>query len=110
MPLNAADAVTVQEFCNHLRQFIAEFGRSINRFEMLNETYNGGLTAIIASMDAGELSADASGVLGAHDLTKEEIISLVAHVQSALTSFNTAGHFQLWNKCHGPLRLVCNEG
>lgn len=95
------------------RSWAGEQARTNNHGEAINTTYNASVSAILASLDAGEVVPNQSGLAGAADLTKEEVITLISHMQNILTDmrthtsgFNTPALRQVWVRAAGAANLI----
>ena len=93
-------------FVGMVRSWSGEQARTNNHGEAINDDYNAQVSAIITTLDAGALVPNESGLSGAASLTKEDIISIVSHIQGVQTSYNTSGHRQLWTKASGAANLI----
>ena len=96
----------LQAFLNNIRGWSGEQGRTNNHGEAFNDDYNAQVSAIISSLDAAEVIPNTSGLAGAASIVKEDLVSVVAHVQGILTSYNTTAHRQLWTKHAGAVNLL----
>ena len=91
-----------QAFERQLRASMGEFHQVLNKFVELDNTYNAQILAVLAELDDNTVVPNSSGLDGSASLDSDaEMVSLVAHLQSALTSYNTTGHKNLRNKAAG---------
>ncbi len=104
--LTVEQQAIIQNFVGLLRAWTGEQGRTNNHGDVLNTDYNAQSSAILASLDAGEVIPNTSGLAGAASLVKEDVVSMVAHVQGILTGYNTAAHRQLWVRAAGAGNLI----
>lgn len=100
-------------FTNLARSWAGEQGRTNNHADAVDTSWNANISAIVTSLDAGEVIPNASGLKGAQSLTKEEVTTLVSHMQNMLSDmsshtagFNTAALRQVWSKAAGPDNLI----
>lgn len=103
----------LQNMTNLCRSWAGEVARTNNHGEAINTTYNAQVSTILSSLDAGQIIPNISGLDGAASLTKEEVITLVSHIQNMLTDmsshtsgFNTASLRQAWAKAAGAENLI----
>jgi len=96
----------LQSFTNTLRAWAGEQARVNNHGAVLDTDYTAQASAIINSLTAGEIIPNTSGLDGAAGIAKEDLISVVAHVQGILAGFNMAGHRQLWVKLAGAHNMI----
>ena len=96
----------LQAFLNNVRAWSGEQARTNNHGDALNTSYNAQVSAIISSLDAAEVIPNTSGLAGAASIVKEDLVSVVSHVQGVLTNYNTTGHRQLWVKLTGAGNLI----
>lgn len=96
-------------FENNLRAAQGVFQRLCNTFETLNTTYNAQILGILADLDDNTVVPTTSGLAGASSLDSDaEMVSLVAHLQGVLTSYNTTGHKNLRDKAAGIANTLGN--
>lgn len=93
------------DYTRLLRAWCGEQARTNNHGAAINDGY-AQVQAILAELGTDDLVADGSGLSGAATMTKGEIVSLTAHSQNILASYNTAGHRQMWAKAAGPSNLI----
>lgn len=93
------------EYTRLLRAWCGEQARVNNHASAINDGY-AHVQSILAELDTDDTVTDDSGLAGAAALTKGEIVSLTAHMQGILASYNTAGHRQMWAKAAGPGNLI----
>lgn len=103
----------LQNMTNLLRSWAGETGRTNNHGEAINDDYNAQTSVILTSLDAGEVIPNTSGLAGAASLTKEEVTTLVSHVQNMqadmsthTSGFNTAALRQAWTKAAGAANMI----
>lgn len=96
-----------------LREWTMRQAQNNNRADAVNTQYNANVSAILASLDAGEIIPNSSGLDGAVSLTKEDLITVTSHVQNMLTNmsthtsgFNTAFLRQVWVKFGGAVNML----
>ena len=104
--LTTEDQALLQSFLNFVRGWSGEQARVNNHGEAANDSYNAQVSAIISSLDAAEVIPNTSGLSGAASIVKEDLVSVVAHVQGILTTYNTSGHRELWVKMAGAANLI----
>lgn len=91
-----------QNFERQLRAAHGEFQRVLNDFETLDVSYNAQILAILAALDDNTIVPNSSGLAGAASLDSDaDMVTLVSHWQSVLTTLNTVGHKQLRDKAAG---------
>jgi len=89
------------------RAFAGEFARINSRAEVLVDDWNGQVAAIVATLDAGEIIPNLSGLRGAANVTKEEVTTLLGtSLVNLLATYNTAGARQLYVKLAGPGNVI----
>lgn len=103
----------LQDMVNLCRAWAGEQARVNNHADAINTTYNAQVVTILSSLDAGEVVPNTSGLRGAASLTKEEVTTLVSHIQNMLTGmgthtsgFNTKTLRQVWAKAAGASNLI----
>ena len=96
----------LQAFLNNVRAWSGEQARVNNHGEAINTDYTAQVSAIIASLDAGEIIPNSSGLAGAASIVKEDLMSVVAHIQGVLTTYNTPEHREAWVKMAGANNLI----
>ena len=93
------------DYVRMTRAWCGEQARTNNHADALNCAY-AQVQAILGELGADDLVTDGSGLSGAMSLTKAEIVSLTAHMQGILGTYNTLGHRQMWAKAAGPGNLI----
>ncbi len=89
-------------FENQLRASQGQFHQLLNVFAELDNAYNAQILAILTKLPDNTIVPNRSGLAGSASLDSDaEMVTLVSHVQSALTTFNTTGHRNLRNKAAG---------
>ena len=111
--LSNSDKNVLQNMTNMCRAWCGEQARSNNHADVINTDYNAQTSAIISSLDAEEVIPNTSGLAGANNLTKEELITLVSHMQNILSNmsshtggFNTTSLRQTWTKAVGAASMM----
>lgn len=103
--LDASEQGAVAEYTRMIRAWAGEQARTNNHADALNTMYTHIQTAL-ESVGADEVIPDGTGLAGAMDLTKAELVTLTAHLQGLLLTYNTLGHRQSWAKAAGPGNLI----
>lgn len=91
----------VAEYTRQQRAVVGEFARLLSRMAALDQMHDGQVTAAWASLAAGDVIADNSGLAGVSSLSKSEIASIADAVQVLLTDYNTEALRQLYVKMAG---------
>ena len=97
---------SLDDFCSMLRPWCGEQAKSQNHCAAINDQYNANVSAIFDLLDAADVIPNKTGLSGAVDLTKNDLISIVSHMQNILSGFNTAGHRQLWTRAAGAANMI----
>lgn len=91
-----------QAFEKDLRAGMGQFARLINLFNRLNTTYSAQILAILADLDDNTVVPNSTSLAGSASLDSDaEMVSLVAHMQGVLTTYDTTGHRNLRDKAAG---------
>jgi len=91
----------VAEYIRQQRAMAGEFARLLNRFEALDNMYDGQVAAAWASLAAGDIIADGSGLAGVSSLSKGEVSAIADAIQAILTAYNGEASRQLYVKMAG---------
>ena len=90
-----------------IRAFAGEFAKTNTKAEVLVDDWNAQVSVIVASLDAGEIIPNLSGLAGAASITKEELTVLVAtQLSNLLASYNTDSARELYVKLAGPANII----
>ncbi len=90
-----------------LRAFAGEFAKTNTKAEVLVDDWNAQVSAIVASLDAGEVIPNVSGLAGAASVTKEEVTNLMGtSLVNLLATYNTSGARELYVKLAGPGNVI----
>lgn len=103
--LTSEQKAVLSEYVRILRAWCGEQARVNNHAEALNDDY-AQVQSILGELAGSDVIADGSGLAGAGPLTKDEVVSITAHMQGILANYNTAGHRQMWAKAAGPSNLI----
>ncbi|MFA5053573.1 MAG: hypothetical protein WC565_05925 [Parcubacteria group bacterium] len=93
------------EYVRLLRAWSGEQARTNNHGQALNSDY-AQVQAVLAELQDSDVIADGSGLAGAGQLTKAEVVSLTAQSQGLLASYDQAGQRQAYAKAAGPGNLI----
>lgn len=111
--LTAEQKGILSAYLNLIRAWTGEQARANNHADAANSQYNANASAILSTLDTGEIIPNASGLNGASSLTKEEAITLTSHMQNILTNmsshtagFNTAALRVTWAKATGADNII----
>ena len=81
--LTAEQKSILQAFTNFVRGWAGEQARANNHAEAANNDYNAQVSAIISSLDGGEVIPLTTGLAGAASLTKEDLIAMARRIRGA---------------------------
>lgn len=91
----------VAEYVRQMRAMVGEFARLLNRFEALDNMYDGQAAAILALLQNADLIADGSGLAGVATLSKGEVVSIANAMQAILTAYQGEANRQLYVRMAG---------
>jgi len=86
--LSAADKAIVQNTANLLRAEAGLLARMFNRVKAIADDTNA--TGLVTGLDAGEVIPNTSGLAGADDLTRAEVVALYTLLNGIRTTNDTA--------------------
>lgn len=104
--LTAEQQGIVAEYTCQQRAMVGEFARLLNRFEALDNMYDGQVTAAWASLGDSDIIVDGSGLAGISQLTKAEVASIATAVQAILTTYQTGALRQLYVRMAGMVNTL----
>ena len=104
--LTAEQQGIVAEYTRQQRAMVGEFARLLNQFEALDNMFDGQVTAAWATLDAGGVIADGSGLAGVSQLTKAEVESIATAVQAILTAYQSEPLRQLYTRMAGMVNVI----
>lgn len=96
----------LQAFTNFVRAWSGEQARANNHGAVANADYIAQIFTILGDLDAGQIIPNTSGLAGAASLVKEDLVSIVSHIQGILASYNTEPHRQLWIRATGAANMI----
>ena len=96
----------VAEYTRQQRAMVGEFARLLNRFEALNNMYDGQVTAAWASLGDVDVIVDGSGLAGISQLTKAEVASIATAVQVILSTYQMGALRQLYVRMAGMVNTL----
>ncbi len=97
--LSAADKAVVQNTVNLIRAAAGEIGRAFNHLAAIANDTNA--TGLVTSIDAGETSPHTSGLAGADDITRAEVVSMWPEIVAMPRTYDTGGNRAAWSKAAG---------
>lgn len=103
--LTPEQQAVLADYVRLARAWCGEQARTNNHADALNSQY-AQVQSILALLQDTDLIADGSGLAGAMQLTKGEVMSLTATFQGVLLNYNQDGQRQLWAKAAGPANLI----
>ena len=104
--LTAEQQGIVAEYTRQQRAMVGEFARLLNRFEALDNMYDGQVTAAWASLGNADIIVDGSGLAGISQLTKAEVASIATAVQAILSTYQTGALRQLYTRMAGMVNVL----
>lgn len=87
--LSDADKAVVQNTVNLIRAGAGELARIFNHVTAIANDTNA--VALVTSVDAGDTIPNTSGLAGADDMTRTELVAVYNVLNNARTSIDTAG-------------------
>lgn len=79
----------VQAFMDVYRPILGQVARIFAQTAGMENAWNGSISALVTSLDAGAIVAAPTGLAGAAPLTRESVITTMGNFAAALASFNT---------------------
>jgi len=104
--LTAAEKDVFDAFMTQLRAGYGELARLLERLDVLKADHIAQVGAIIATLDAGAITPNQSGLSGAGELTKEEIDAAATDLNTLLSAYNSAAKRQAYVKFAGPGNIL----
>lgn len=102
--LSDGDKAVVQSTIQLIRSMAGSFGRSFNARTAIAADTNA--IAIITSIDAGDTIPNESGLAGADDVTRAELVAAWTEFNAMATSHDTASNRAAWSKLAGVPNLL----
>lgn len=96
----------IDTFARVVRGFSGELAKLAQRGVVLEDDWDAQVSALIATLDPGEVLPDTGGLAGAADITHEELTSIVTSIGSFLLTYNTPAARQLYVKLAGPQNVI----
>lgn len=97
--LSTTDKAIVDNTTNLLRASAGELARILNRIKAITDDTNA--TGLVTSLDNGQVIPNTSGLAGADDLTKEEVVSLYTLLNGIKTTYDTTQNRAALSKAAG---------
>ena len=111
--LTAEQKQSVQAMCQLVRPLSGELGRLLEKFQAVVAYYSGNVESILAALQASDVVPNESGLAGAQNMTKEQLVNLVGYFitlcatpDGSSGSYNTNYHRALYAKACGPVNLI----
>ena len=89
-----------------VRGFASELAKLAQKGVTIDDNWDSQVSAIIATLDPGEVLPDTGGLAGAADITHEELTSIMGSINTLLATYNTNAARQLYVKLAGPNNVV----
>ena len=97
--LSASDKAVVQNVVNMIRSTIGEKARGWNHVKAIADDTNA--VNLVLSIDAGDTIPNTSGLAGADDLTRAEVVTLYTLINTDRTNNDTAPNRASMSKAAG---------
>ncbi len=97
--LSAEDKAVVQNVVNLMRAGAGEIGRVFNHYQAIANDTNA--TGLVVSIDAGETIPNTSGLAGADDMTRAELVSMWTDFVAMRSTYDIAANRAAWSKAAG---------
>ena len=97
--LSDSDKAVVQNVANLIRAGAGELGQIFNHIKAIADDTNA--TGLVTSIDAGETIPNTSGLAGADDLTRTELVALYNLLNGIRTTHDTAANRAAMSKGAG---------
>jgi NADP-dependent 3-hydroxy acid dehydrogenase YdfG len=89
------------------RAFAGTLARDMQDAQVLDDSWDATISAIVTTLDPGEIIPNESGLAGASPITKEEFEQMMnTNIPNLLATYNTAGARQLYAKYAGPGNII----
>ncbi len=96
----------VAEYVRQTRAVVGEFARLMNHMGALDNMYDGQVVGAWATLAAGDLITDGSGLAGVSSVDKASITQLATAMQNVLNTYNTEALRQLYVKVAGIANVI----
>ena len=97
--LDSTDRAIVDNTTNLVRGAVSEMARIWNRIKAIADDSNA--VGLVTSLDAGQVIPNTSGLAGADDLTKEELVELYNLLNGIRNTNDTLANRQKMSKSSG---------
>jgi len=102
--LSVADKAVVQNTVQLIRATCGSTGRTFNALAAIAADTNA--IALITSIDPAEVIPNESGLAGADDMTRTELVNVWTDFTTMRTAHDTAGNRAAWSKAAGVSNLL----
>lgn len=99
--LTAEQKGIVGEYVRQMRAATGQLARLCNIFAALDYMYDGQVVTAWASLAAGDIIEDGSGLAGISALTKAQVAQIANAIQAILTTYDTEALRQLYVRVAG---------
>ncbi len=96
----------IAEYTRQQRAVVGEFARLLNKMSASDAMYDGQVVAAWASLPAGDIIADNSGLAGVSSLSKAEVASIASAIEVILQTYNMPELRQLYVKMAGMVNTI----
>jgi len=104
--LSDSDKSVVQNTIQLIRSVSGSTGRAFNTMQAIADDTNA--IALITSIDAGETIPNQSGLAGADDMTRAELVAVWTTLNAMKTTYDTPTNRAAWSKACGATNLLSN--
>jgi hypothetical protein len=89
---------------------LGEFARLMNHAQAVIDTYNSTGSAALTALGSGNTAPNKSGFVGQNgalpNVSQDDTISSISHLESLVGTFNDSTHRQIWVKFCGATNLI----
>lgn len=104
--LSAEDQQTLDDYLQFARPLLGEVARLMHKFSAVNSDWTNGAQGVVASLTAGVIVPNKTGLAGAASLTKEDIQASAALIAQALSGYESATNRNRWVKAAGAVNTI----
>lgn len=104
--LTADQKQQLQDWLQLVRPIQGEVAKVLNHMGAAKTAYDSHVGAVLALLVDGDAVPNESGLAGAIDVTKAELTTILALLNSVLTTYDTTANRELWTKFCGAGNLI----
>lgn len=104
--LSTAEKKIIQDWLGLVRPIQGEFAKLLNHMRVAKVAHVSHVGDVLDKLSSADVVPNESGLVGAIDVTKAELTSILSMLNAVRTAYDTDGNRELWTKFCGAGNLI----